>query len=79
MGAWLHFDVLISQVLAEHLELLILFVDMEYARGTSPYRVLASGSHPKWVIILKRHKYAHFTSTPIIHGQYFRLSLTVLH
>ena len=33
---------------------------MEHARGTSPYRVLASGSHPKCVIILKRHKYAHF-------------------
>jgi hypothetical protein len=41
-------------VVATALSALILFVDMERDRATSPYRVLASAPHPTRAILLKR-------------------------
>jgi len=41
-------------VVAQHLNLLILFIDMERSPGTTPYRVLACADRPQRAIILKR-------------------------
>lgn len=43
-----------SQVVAQRLSLLILFMDMERDAGKSPYRVLASARQPERAIVLKR-------------------------
>jgi hypothetical protein len=41
-------------VVAQHLNLCILFIDMERSSGSNPYRILATAERPERVVILKR-------------------------
>jgi hypothetical protein len=43
-----------QNVVARHLNLCILFIDMERSSGTNPYRILATAERPERVVILKR-------------------------
>ena len=47
-------DEFAQAIVADFLNICILFVDMERSPGTSPYRILASAKDPSGVVILKR-------------------------
>jgi len=63
-------DSFAHSIIAEKLDLSLLFVDMERMRGAWPYRLLAESGHPKRYIIMKREgPIGHFVLISTVEGQ----------